>query len=88
MRQHGLKQEDEPVRRACRWLIAERRLGRMSFIPPPIPVLLRPAVSHPPFIVTKENLPRLIFDILRHGYLATLNPKWRTGITLGIEDVG
>lgn len=41
-----------------------------------------------PFMVDNKDLPRLIYEMLRHGYVATMNPKWRKGVTLGIEDTG
>lgn len=42
--------------------------------------------EHYPFMIEPERLPHLVFNILSHGYLATINPKWRNGVTLGIED--
>lgn len=43
--------------------------------------------TNPPFALTPTDVPRLVFDMLEHGYVATLNPKWRFGHTLGTEDL-
>lgn len=40
-----------------------------------------------PFVLSRVLLPGLLHDILRHGYVATRNPKWMHGSTLGIEDM-
>lgn len=44
--------------------------------------------SHAPFMVKSEDVPQLIYQMLQWGYVATLNPKWRTGTTLMAEDTG
>ena len=42
---------------------------------------------HDPFMVRNNDLPLLIYEMLQHGYMATLNPKWSRGLTLGAEDM-
>ena len=44
--------------------------------------------SMTPVMVPRMVLPGVLHDLLRHGYVAVLNPKWRNGSTLGIEDMG
>ena len=41
-----------------------------------------------PIMVPRMVLSAVLHDLLRHGYVAVLNPKWRNGSTLGIEDMG
>ena len=41
-----------------------------------------------PIMVPRMVLPGVLHDLLRHGYVAVINPKWRSGSTLGIEDMG
>ncbi|MFT5528281.1 MAG: hypothetical protein ACI9HK_006270 [Pirellulaceae bacterium] len=41
-----------------------------------------------PVMVPRMVLPGVLHDLLRHGYVAILNPKWRSGSTLGIDDMG
>ena len=47
--------------------------------------------DHQPFLIhpvkDPENLTKLFHDMLRHGYVVMLNPKWKHGFTLGSEDL-
>src|SRR5262249_37643728 len=52
----------------------------------PMPVIC--PGSHPPFMVESKDVPQLIYQMLQWGYIATLNPKWRKGVTLMAEDTG
>ncbi len=40
-----------------------------------------------PIMVPRLVLPGILHDLLLHGYLVIRNPKWLTGVTLGIEDM-
>jgi hypothetical protein len=40
-----------------------------------------------PFMFPSLLMPGMLHDLLLHGYLVVRNPKWLTGITLGIEDM-
>jgi len=43
--------------------------------------------SMKPFMFPRLLMPGMLHDLLLHGYLVVRNPKWLTGITLGIEDM-
>jgi hypothetical protein len=47
--------------------------------------------DHVPFLIhavkEPEKLTKLFHDMLRHGYVVMLNPKWKHGFTLGSEDL-
>jgi hypothetical protein len=47
--------------------------------------------DHQPFLIhpvkDPEKLTNLFHDMLRHGYVVMLNPKWKHGFTLGSEDL-
>jgi hypothetical protein len=47
--------------------------------------------NHAPFLIhpvkDPEKLTKLFHDMLRHGYVVMLNPKWKHGFTLGSEDL-
>jgi hypothetical protein len=43
--------------------------------------------SAAPFIAKRAHLPAILHDIGCCGYVATRNPKWSRGMTLGIEDM-
>jgi hypothetical protein len=40
-----------------------------------------------PQAVPWDDLPNVLHDLLRHGYVVIRNPKWITGTTLGAEDL-
>ncbi len=40
-----------------------------------------------PIMIPRVVLPGVLHDLLLHGYLVIRNPKWLTGVTLGIEDM-
>ncbi len=41
----------------------------------------------PPVMIPRLVLPGVLHDLLLHGYLVIRNPKWISGVTLGIEDM-
>lgn len=47
--------------------------------------------AHEPFLIhalnETETLTGVFHDLLRHGYVVMLNPKWKHGFTLGAEDL-
>jgi hypothetical protein len=40
-----------------------------------------------PVMIPRMVLPGVLHDLLLHGYLVIRNPKWLSGVTLGIEDM-
>lgn len=40
-----------------------------------------------PFMFSRAMIAGLLHDLLRHGYVVVRNPKWKDGVTLGIEDM-
>jgi hypothetical protein len=49
-------------------------------------VLFTPG-SMRPILFPRLVLPGVLHDLLLHGYVAVRNPKWLSGVTLGIEDM-
>lgn len=47
--------------------------------------------DHQPFLINAvkepQKLTNLFHDMLRHGYVVMLNPKWKHGFTLGSDDL-
>jgi hypothetical protein len=40
-----------------------------------------------PFMFGRAMISSLLHDLLRHGYVVVRNPKWKDGVTMGIEDM-
>jgi Anthrax toxin LF subunit len=49
-------------------------------------VLFCPGSMAPKYI-PRTILPGMLHDLLRHNYVVMRNPKWMTGVTLGMEDM-